>query len=117
MCITLIQPTAVDTLFPQHARNYQSEEAKLPSPMTQPRQVADAILNAAANPTRSKKVGMMVTVNTVLAKLTPRIAESLSAKQVEGQHGDMPAIDPQGTLFQPSEKVLGAGSTREVGAK
>src|SRR4051812_2995472 len=28
--ITLIQPTAVDTPFPQHARNYMSQEPKLP---------------------------------------------------------------------------------------
>src|SRR4029079_11582679 len=28
--ITLIQPTAVDTPFPQHARNYMANEPKLP---------------------------------------------------------------------------------------
>ena len=55
--ITLIQPTAVDTPFPQHARNYQDQEPKLPTPMIDPQQVADAILEAAVTPTRSKKVG------------------------------------------------------------
>jgi short-subunit dehydrogenase len=34
--ITLIQPTAVNTPFPQHARNYQSQEPKLPDPMIEP---------------------------------------------------------------------------------
>jgi hypothetical protein len=31
--ITLIQPTATDTPFPQHARNYTDNEPKLPAPL------------------------------------------------------------------------------------
>src|SRR4029078_6221271 len=31
--ITLIQPTAVETAFPRHARNYLDKEPKLPDPM------------------------------------------------------------------------------------
>src|SRR4051812_38734405 len=38
--ITLIQPTATDTPFPQHARNYQAQEAKPPTPMIDPQAVA-----------------------------------------------------------------------------
>ena len=38
--VTLIQPTAVDTPFPQHARNYMDREPKLPTPQIDPRQVA-----------------------------------------------------------------------------
>src|SRR5689334_18908353 len=48
--ITLIQPTAVDTPFPEHARNYMSQEPKLPTPMIEPEKVAEAILGAAAKP-------------------------------------------------------------------
>src|SRR5581483_10918741 len=44
--ITLIQPTAVDTPFPQHARNYMDREPKLPSPKIAPEDVANAILDA-----------------------------------------------------------------------
>ncbi len=51
--ITLIQPTAVDTPFPQHARNYIDQEPKLPTPMIEPQQVADAILDAAVHPDAS----------------------------------------------------------------
>ena len=67
--ITLIQPTAVDTPFPQHARNYMDKEPKLPTPMIDPQQVADAILEAAVKPTRAKKVGAMAMLNTTMAKL------------------------------------------------
>src|SRR5437868_13806310 len=41
--VTLIQPTAVDTPFPQHARNYMAQEAKLPTPQIDPEKVAEAI--------------------------------------------------------------------------
>ncbi|HEV7784332.1 MAG TPA: SDR family oxidoreductase, partial [Thermoanaerobaculia bacterium] len=55
--ITLIQPTAVDTPYPQHARNYMNQEAKLPSPKIDPQKVADAILKAATHHERDVKVG------------------------------------------------------------
>src|SRR5213076_2238498 len=53
--ITLIQPTAVDTPYPQHARNYMPQEPKLPDPMIDARKVADAILEAAVKPKRDVK--------------------------------------------------------------
>src|SRR5437868_2096414 len=67
--ITLIQPTAVDTPFPQHARNYQQQEPKLPEPTIEPAQVAEAILRAATTPTRDHRVGFMAKVKTTLATL------------------------------------------------
>src|SRR3954471_23444579 len=36
LSITLIQPTAVDTPYPQHAKNYTDKEPKLPSPQIDP---------------------------------------------------------------------------------
>src|ERR1044071_5454524 len=57
--ITLIQPTATNTPFPQHAKNYMDKEPKLPTPLDDPEDVAEAIVNAAVKPTRSKKVGAM----------------------------------------------------------
>ncbi len=101
--ITLIQPTAVNTPFPQHGRNYQDKEPKLPDPMIEPQQVADAILEAAETPTRFKKVGVMAVVNTTMAKLVPSLGDKLAAKQVDRQHYDEPPRHPEGALNQPSE--------------
>ncbi len=70
--ITLIQPTAVDTPFPQHARNFTDKEPMLPKPMIEPQQVADAILHAAEHPTRDKAVGAMSLLNTTMAQGHPR---------------------------------------------
>ena len=102
--ITLIQPTAVDTPYPQHARNYMSEEPKLPSPQIDPRRVAEAILDAAAHPRRAVKVGAVSKINTFVAKFAPRIADKIS-----GMHRDEPPRDPEGTLYKPSEEGRVAG--------
>jgi len=101
--VTLIQPTAVDTPFDEHARNYLPEEAKLPSNQVDPQEVADAILKAAVKPKRWVKVGTMAKVNAVTAKLFPGVADRMSAKQVEDMTRDEPPRDPEGTLNKPSE--------------
>jgi short-subunit dehydrogenase len=115
--ITLIQPTAVDTPFPQHARNYQEKEPKLPTPMIDPQQVADAILDAAVSPTRSKKVGAMSKLNTTVAKLIPSLADKMSAKQVDRQHYDEKPRNPDGALNRPSETTGVAGQTHGTGGR
>jgi NAD(P)-dependent dehydrogenase (short-subunit alcohol dehydrogenase family) len=53
--ITLIQPTAVDTPYPQHARNYLDREARLPSPHcpTSAETAAHSSMSAVKSPTRS----------------------------------------------------------------
>ena len=81
--ITLIQPTAVDTPYPQHARNYMDQEPKLPTPMIE--------------------VGTMSKVNTTVSKVAPSLGDKLSAKQVDRQQYDAPPRDPAGTLYKPGE--------------
>ena len=80
--ITLIQPTATDTPFPQHARNYMDQEPKLPTPLDDPEDVAEAILKAAVKPTRSKKVGALSKINTATAKLAPGLGEKMTPMQL-----------------------------------
>ena len=115
--ITLIQPTATDTPFPQHARNYQDKEPKLPTPMIDPQKVADAILDAAVHPTRSKKVGAMSVVNTTVAKVAPGLGDKIAAKQLDRQHYDEKPRNPDGALERPSETTGVAGQTRGTGGK
>lgn len=115
--ITLIQPTAVDTPFPQHARNYMPQEPKLPSPMIDPQQVADAILDAAVNPTRARRVGTMAKVSTTLAAVFPSVADKMAAKQADRQHYDEAPRNPQGALHRPSEATGVAGQTHGTGGR
>jgi NADP-dependent 3-hydroxy acid dehydrogenase YdfG len=109
--ITLIEPTAVDTPYPQHARNYMEKEPKLPTPQLDPAEVAEAILDAAVSPTRVKRVGMMSKLNTTIAKVAPGLGDNLAAKQADRQQYDEPPRDPEGTLFAPGEtgNVHGSG--------
>jgi short-subunit dehydrogenase len=102
--ITLIQPTAVNTPYPQHAKNYMSQEPKLPTPMIDPEDVADAILKAATKPQRDIKVGAMSKVNTTISKIAPSLGDKMSAKQVDRQQYDEAPRDPEGTLYKPGEE-------------
>ncbi len=112
--ITLIQPTAVDTPYPQHAANYMTREPKLPDPLIDPQRVADAILDAAKSHKRAVKVGAMATVNTLMAKMAPALGSKLSAKQFDRQQYDEPPRNPEGTLRRAGEegRVKGTGPSR-----
>jgi len=112
--ITLIQPTAVNTPFPQHAKNYMDREPKLPTPQIDPYQVADAILYAATSPRRDVMVGIMAKINTAMHKLAPGIAEKMEARYVTRQQYDEPPHNPDGALYQPGQDghVYGASPPR-----
>lgn len=110
--ITLIQPTAVNTPYPQHARNYMEREPKLPSPQIDPQQVADAILDAACHPRRDVRVGAGAVVDTIVAKIAPAaLADKLYARQAERQQRREPPRNPAGALHGPS----GGGQIRGLG--
>jgi hypothetical protein len=101
----------VDTPFPEHARNYMALEPKLPTPQIQPEEVAEAILKAAADPTRDAKVGGMAVLNTAAAKLFPSLGDKMSAKQAERQQYDEAPRDPEGTLYRAGETGRKRGLT------
>lgn len=115
--ITLIQPGATDTPFPQHAKNYMPDEPKLPPPLDDPEDVAKAILEAAVKPTRNKKVGLMSKVNTTTAKLAPAIGDRLASHQAERQQYAERPRHPEGTLNEPGELAGTAGQVRGPGGR
>ena len=102
--VTLIQPTATDTPFDEHGKNYMQQEPNLPSPMLDPQQVADAILEAAVKPTRDLRVGVMSKVNTFAAKNLPGLADRMAAKQEANlKRDEAPQRDREGALHIPGE--------------
>ena len=114
--ITLIQPTAVDTPFPEHAKNYMDKEPKLPTPMIEPEKVAKAILKAATKPERDVKVGVMAKMNTAMGKVAPSLGDKMSAMQAGRQQRDEAPRDPEGTLYKPGEagRTHGHGSADHI---
>lgn len=101
--ITLIQPTAVNTPYPEHARNYMDKEPKLPTPQIDPRQVAGAIIHAATNGGRDVKVGAMSRMNTLMASMLPKLADRMSAMQAKRQQKNERPRNPEGTLFEAGQ--------------
>ena len=106
--VTLIQPGATDTPFPQHARNYMEREPSLPSPQIEPQKVADAILKAAI------KVSGEAKLNVLMAKFAPKLADKIGTKQMERQEYAEPPRNPAGALHEPAEsgQVHGSGGPR-----
>jgi short-subunit dehydrogenase len=110
--VTLIQPTAVDTPYPEHAGNYLSQEPKLPSPMIEAEKVASAILDAATSPTRATKVGAMSVINTTMAKIMPAVGAAMAKMQIGRQQRNEPPHSRAGTLYQAGEsgRIKGRGN-------
>ncbi len=106
--VTLIQPTAVNTPYPEHARNYLEYEPKLPTPQIQPSAVAAAILHAAEHTDRDVKVGMMAVVNTTIAKFAPGMSDRMAEQQIGRQQYNVPARHIEGALHAAG----GGGRTR-----
>ncbi len=117
IAITLIQPGATDTPFPQHARNVTDKEPKLPNPQDDPEHVAEAILDAAENPTREKKVSTSATLNATLAKVAGSVADFVAGKRAPDLHYDEPPRNPAGTLHQSGEATGVAGEAHGSGGK
>jgi len=102
VAVTLIQPTAVNTPYPHHARNYMDQEPKLPTPQIDPEDVAKAILSAATSETRHIKVGFGSKLNTTIANLLPSVGDWMSRKQITRQQENRPPRNPQGALHHAS---------------
>ena len=117
VAITLIQPTAVDTPYPEHARNYMNKQPKLPTPQIEAEQVAEAILSAACHHRRYVKVGLGAKLNTLVAKMAPALGDKMSAKQIGRQQYDEMPRHPEGTLTKPGESghTKGAGPSAPTG--
>ncbi|RZJ07525.1 MAG: SDR family NAD(P)-dependent oxidoreductase [Rubrivivax sp.] len=109
--VTVVEPTAVDTPFPEHAGNYLSQEPKLPTPMIDPEKVASAILEVAATPKSVVRVGAMAILNTTVAKALPAVGEAMAKMQMGRQQRDEPPRTREGTLYRPGEsgRVRGRG--------
>jgi short-subunit dehydrogenase len=102
--ITLIQPTATDTPFPHHAKNYMPVEPKLPDPMIDAHQVAEAILDAATHPMRDVTVGLKAKMNTFIASNFPAVADKMARSYDQKQRSDEPARNPEGTLHTSGDE-------------
>ncbi|MGE8127562.1 SDR family oxidoreductase [Methylobacterium sp. NPDC080182] len=78
--VTLIKPASIDTPFPEHARNYMAQAPKLPPPVYDPADVADAILYAAEHGPRDLYVGGGGKLMSALRKRVPASTDWMGAQ-------------------------------------
>jgi NAD(P)-dependent dehydrogenase (short-subunit alcohol dehydrogenase family) len=101
--VTLIKPSAIDTPYFQHAKNYMSVEPKPPAPVYAPEVVANAILRAAEQPIRESTIGGGGGLITALGTVLPRLTDFYMERAMfESQRSDTPAGSREGNLYTPA---------------
>jgi NAD(P)-dependent dehydrogenase (short-subunit alcohol dehydrogenase family) len=99
ICVSLIKPGAIHTLYEDHARDYLPAPPKNPPPTYTPETVARAILHCTAHPTRDLYVGAAAKLIAMTGQWAPRITDHLLRR----------AAQPMQTAEEPDY----AGSRRD----
>jgi NAD(P)-dependent dehydrogenase (short-subunit alcohol dehydrogenase family) len=103
VAITLVQPSAIDTPYTRHARNYLGNEPQHMPPVYAPEIVANAILHCAEHPERDLLVGGSGKLFSTAEKLVPGLFDRMKrATAIGGQQSDIPVRD-EDTLYEPRE--------------
>jgi short-subunit dehydrogenase len=101
--VTLIKPSAIDTPYFQHAKNYMDVQPKPPAPVYAPEVVANAILRAAEHPVRDITVGGGGRLLTAMGAALPRLTDFYMERSMfSSQRSDAPATTSSGNLYQPA---------------
>ena len=99
--VTLVEPSAIDTPYPEHAKNYMDVEPTHQPPVYAPELVANAILHCASHQHRTVRVGAGAKAFTLIEKVAPALGDRIKvATTFEGSRTNEPARDDD-TLFQP----------------
>jgi NAD(P)-dependent dehydrogenase (short-subunit alcohol dehydrogenase family) len=108
--VTLIQPAAIDTPYPEHAKSYLGVAPKHVPPVYAPEVVARAILRSAEHPERNVLVGGGAKLFNTVERYAPRLGDRFKeATAFAGQRTDRP-VGEHDTLFGPRP-----GDSRERG--
>lgn len=117
--VSLVRPTAINTPFPEHAKNLLKEgEPSLPSPTYHPDVVAKAILKCAESPQRDVYVGGGSRLFDVLDTFFPRMVDRLMEGMMfheQSKGTKIPHREEQEALHHPPAvegQVLGDNSGR-----
>jgi len=107
--VTLIKPGAIDTPFPEHARNLMDQPPRLPPPLYAPSVVADAVLFACETPQRTLYAGGGGLLSSLLSRAAPRLSDRIMelvgtvAQQKPEDPGDPTRRD---NLYEPRVDAL-----------
>jgi short-subunit dehydrogenase len=105
--ITLVKPSAIDTPYKDHAKNYLDVRPENPAPVYAPDTVAETILHCAENPVRDVFVGaggkLLSTLGETLPRLTDRVMENT---MINAQKTDEPATASLEGLYSSHDGSL-----------
>ena len=106
--VTLIKPSAIDTPYKEHARNYLKIEPENPPPVYAPETVAEAILYCAENPVRDLFVGAAAKALEVGGKFAPRLFDKVMESTMLGQTRSGEPAKPhlQESLYESKDSHL-----------
>jgi short-subunit dehydrogenase len=109
--VTLVKPGAINTPYPQHAKNYLDTEPTLPPPVYAPEVVAEAILHCAETVERDVFAGGGGKAISVSGKYAPRLTDkAMEWTMDEMQKTDRPAHNREDNgLFKPSGELKERG--------
>ncbi len=105
--VTLIKPSAIDTPYKEHARNYLPVEPENPPPVYAPETVAEAILHAAEHAERDVYVGGGGKALSSMSEHAPRVMDKvMEATMFDLQQSDKPVkTDKHKGLYAPSGEL------------
>src|SRR3954462_4105003 len=103
IAVTLVKPSAINTPYPEHARNYLAEGVPaLPPPRYKPEAVAEAILRCAERPVRDVVVGGAGRMQIAMGHLAPRLADKVIGGAMWNQQKAYDRTQPrEGNLDRP----------------
>ncbi len=106
--VTLIKPSAIDTPYKEHAKNYLAVKPQNPPPVYAPEVVAEAILYCAENPVRDVFAGGGGKVLSAMGKYAPRSTDLVMENtMIEIQQTDRPAgTNPLESLHRSNDAGL-----------
>jgi short-subunit dehydrogenase len=101
--VTLVKPSAINTPYVEHARNYMEEAPALPPPIYSAEVVADAILRCAEKPVREITVGGAGRATAVLGMVAPRTVDLYMERAMFSQQKDRTgSTETLDSLYQPT---------------
>ena len=100
--VTLVKPSAINTQYVEHARNYMDQAPTLPPPVYAPEVVSDAILRCAEKRVREVTVGGGGRMMAVMGMVAPRSTDLYMERAMFSQQQDKTGnVRSQDSLFQP----------------
>jgi len=117
--VTLVKPSAINTPYPEHARNYLKDGVPaLPPPLYAPEVVAETILRCAERPVRDIIVGGAGRLQVAMGHLAPRLTDRFMEKVMFGQQTAHDRMQPRdGNLDHPQRDGRAAGVQRSYTMK